>query len=58
MPGHVFAEYELLRRYFPDERQRQAMADTFCSIGLSVCLRYGEVQAMSGKLEGALPSPL
>ena len=50
--GRAFAEYELLRYYFPDETERRAAADTFVFIGLSVCLKYGEVYASSEKLEG------
>jgi len=50
--GRAFAEYDLLRYYFPDETQRSAVANTFCFIGLSVCLKYGEVYATSEKLEG------
>jgi ribosomal protein S18 acetylase RimI-like enzyme len=50
--GRAFAEYELLRHYFPDETQRHAISNTFSFIGLSVCLRYGEVYATSEKLEG------
>jgi ribosomal protein S18 acetylase RimI-like enzyme len=50
--GRAFAEYELLRYYFHDEEQRRAVADTFCFIALSVCLKYGEVYASSEKLEG------
>jgi ribosomal protein S18 acetylase RimI-like enzyme len=50
--GRAFAEYELLRYYFPDERERRAAADTFVFIGLSVCLKYGEVYASSERLEG------
>ena len=50
--GRAFAEYELLRYYFPDEAQRRAIASTFVFIGLSVCLKYGEAFASSAKLEG------
>jgi ribosomal protein S18 acetylase RimI-like enzyme len=50
--GRAFTEYELLRYYFQDETERRAVADTFASISLSVCLRYGEVYASSEKLEG------
>jgi ribosomal protein S18 acetylase RimI-like enzyme len=50
--GRAFAEYELLRYYFPDQTQRHAVANTFCLIPLSVCLKYGEVYATSEKLEG------
>jgi len=50
--GRAFAEYELLRYYFPDETERRAATDTFCFIALSVCLKYGEVYASSEKLEG------
>ena len=50
--GRAFAEYDLLRYYFPDKAQRQAIAGTFCFIALSVCLKYGEVYASSEKLEG------
>lgn len=50
--GRAFAEYDLLRYYFPDETQRRAVAGTFCFIGLSVCLKYGEAYATSEKLEG------
>jgi ribosomal protein S18 acetylase RimI-like enzyme len=50
--GRAFAEYELLRYYFPDETERRAAADTFVLIALSVCLKYGEVYASSEKLEG------
>jgi ribosomal protein S18 acetylase RimI-like enzyme len=50
--GRAFAQYELLRYYFPDETQRCAAADTFVFIGLSVCLKYGEVYVSSEKLEG------
>jgi len=50
--GRAFAEYELLRYYFPDETQRRAVGATFVFIALSVCLKYGEVYATSEKLEG------
>jgi len=50
--GRAFAEYELLRYYFPDKTQRHAVANKFCFIGLSVCLKYGEAYATSEKLEG------
>lgn len=50
--GRAFAEYELLRYYFHDKTQRRAVADTFGFIALSICLKYGEVYASSGKLEG------
>ncbi len=50
--GRAFAEYDLLRYYFPDETQRRAISDTFCFIGLSVCLKYGEAHATSEKMEG------
>jgi len=50
--GRAFAEYELLRYYFSDETQRGAIANTFVSIALSVCLKYGEVYATSEKLKG------
>ena len=50
--GRAFTEYELLRYYFPDKTQRHVVANTFVFIGLSVCLKYGEVYASSEKLEG------
>ena len=50
--GRAFTEYELLRYYFSDEKQRPAAAQTFCFIALSICLKYGEVYASSEKLEG------
>jgi ribosomal protein S18 acetylase RimI-like enzyme len=50
--GRAFAEYELLRYYFHEQMQRRAVADTFASISLSVCLKYGEVYTSSEKLEG------
>jgi ribosomal protein S18 acetylase RimI-like enzyme len=50
--GRAFAEYELFRHYFPDERERRAAADTTGFIALSICLKYGEVYASSEKLEG------
>ncbi|MFC1970059.1 GNAT family N-acetyltransferase [Chloroflexota bacterium] len=50
--GQAFTEYELLRHYFHDKTERRAVADTFGSILLSVCLKYGEVYASSEKLEG------
>jgi len=50
--GRAFAEYELLRYYFQDETQRQAVADSFGFISLSIALKYGEVYASSQKLEG------
>jgi len=50
--GRAFAEYDVLRYYFPDERQRHTIVSTFVFIGLSVCLKYGEVYATSEKLEG------
>jgi len=57
--GRAFTEYEVLKYYFHDERKRRAIAETFCFIVLSVCLKYGEVYASSEKLEGVaawLPS--
>ena len=50
--GRAFTEYELLRHYFQDEKKRCAVAQTFCFIALSVCLKYGEVYASSEKMEG------
>ena len=50
--GRAFAEYELLRYYFHDEAQRRAVANTFCFIALSVCLKYGEFYTSSEKMEG------
>ena len=50
--GRAFAEYEMLRYYFPDETQRHAVADTFGFIALSICLKYGEVYATSEEMEG------
>jgi ribosomal protein S18 acetylase RimI-like enzyme len=50
--GRAFTEYELFRHYFQDETERRAAADTFASVSLSVCLKYGEVYASSEKLEG------
>jgi len=50
--GRAFAEYELFRHYFHDERERRAAADTFAFISLSLCLKYGEVYTSSEKLEG------
>ena len=50
--GSAFAEYDLLRYYYPDKIERSSIAETFCFIALSVCLRYGEVYASSAKLEG------
>jgi ribosomal protein S18 acetylase RimI-like enzyme len=50
--GRAFTEYELLRHYFHDKKERRAVADTFGFIALSVCLRYGEVYTSSEKLEG------
>lgn len=50
--GRAFAEYELLRYYFPNETERRAVADTFASISVSLCLKYGEVYRSSEKLEG------
>lgn len=50
--GRAFAEYELFRYYFPDERERSAAAGTYALVSLAVCLKYGEVYASSEKLEG------
>ena len=50
--GRAFTEYELLRHYFHDKKERRAVADTFSFILLSVSLKYGEVYASSEKLEG------
>ncbi len=50
--GRAFAEYDMLRHYFPDENQRHTVADSFVLIALSVCLKYGEVYATSDKMEG------
>src|SRR4030043_480956 len=50
--GRAFAEYELLLYYFPDEKKRRAVADSFGFIAVSICLKYGEVYATSEKLEG------
>ena len=50
--GRAFAEYDMLRHYFPDEDQRHTVADSFVLIALSVCLKYGEVYATSDKMEG------
>jgi ribosomal protein S18 acetylase RimI-like enzyme len=50
--GRAFAGYNLLRYYFPDEIERQAVADGFAHTTVSVCLKYGEVYATSEKLEG------
>jgi ribosomal protein S18 acetylase RimI-like enzyme len=48
----AFAEYELLRYYYRDEKQRYAVARLFGLTTLSVCLKYGEVYTTSEKLEG------
>jgi ribosomal protein S18 acetylase RimI-like enzyme len=48
----AFAEYELLRYYFPDEKQRYSVARLFGLTAISICLKYGEVYASSEKLEG------
>jgi ribosomal protein S18 acetylase RimI-like enzyme len=50
--GRAFTEYELFRHYFQDETERRAAADTFASVSLALCLKYGEVYASSEKLEG------
>ena len=50
--GRAFAEYELFRYYFPDEKERRAAAGTYAFVSVSVCLKYGEVYAASEKLEG------
>jgi ribosomal protein S18 acetylase RimI-like enzyme len=50
--GRAFSDYELFQYYFPDKRERRAVADTFGFISVSVCLRYGEVYASSHELEG------
>ena len=50
--GQAFTEYDLLKYYFQDEAERRAVANTFCFIALSVCLKYGEVYASSEKMEG------
>jgi ribosomal protein S18 acetylase RimI-like enzyme len=50
--GRAFAEYEVLRHYFPDQTRRHTIANTFVFIGLAVCLKYGEVHATSQKMEG------
>jgi ribosomal protein S18 acetylase RimI-like enzyme len=50
--GRAFTEYELLQYYFHDETERRAVAVMLGFIELSVCLKYGEVYASSGKLEG------
>jgi ribosomal protein S18 acetylase RimI-like enzyme len=51
--GRAFAEYELLRYYFPDETQRRAEAETLGLMAVSVCLKYGEVYGTSERMEGA-----
>lgn len=48
----AFAEYELFKYYFHDETERRAVIETFVFLVLSVCLKYGEVYASSGKPEG------
>jgi len=48
----AFAEYELLRYYYRDEKQRYAIARLFGLTALSVCLKYGEVYATSERMEG------
>ncbi len=48
----AFKEYELLRYYFPEKKQRYRIARTFCCTALSVCLKYGEVYATSPGMEG------
>jgi len=50
--GRAFAEYELFRYYFPDETERRAAANTYASVSLSVCLKYGGVYASSEKIKG------
>lgn len=50
--GRAFAEYELFRYYFHDEKERNTAATTFSLISISVCLKYGEVYATSEKMEG------
>jgi len=50
--GRAFTEYELLQYYFPDEKERHAIAAMLGFVELSVCLKYGEVYASSAKMEG------
>ncbi len=50
--GRAFAAYTLFQYYFHDETERQEAAQTFASISLSLCLKYGEVYASSDRLEG------
>jgi hypothetical protein len=50
--GRAFAEYELYRYYFQDETERRAIAVRLSFVGLSICLKYGEVYAAPAKMEG------
>lgn len=50
--ARAFKDYEVLRYYYPDDREREAIAHTFCSIAVSVCLKYGEVYTSSTNIEG------
>lgn len=50
--ARAFADYELLTYFYPDEEQRQKLAQTFGMIAVSVCLKYGEVYTVSREFEG------
>ncbi len=49
--GRAFAD-EILAAYFFPEEQRLAIAETFSSLSLYLCARYGEVYATSDRFEG------
>ncbi len=49
--GRAFAD-EILAAYFFPEEKRLAVAETFSSLSLYLCVKYGEVYATSDRFEG------
>ena len=50
--GRAFADYPMIRHYFPDESDASQVARHFLSLGVVSGLRTGEVYATSPAMEG------
>lgn len=50
--SRVFWNHPPLDYYFPDEKERKKIAYFFFSVSIRHCIRYGEVYAPSGDLQG------
>ena len=51
--GRAFSDYPFITCFFRDDMAKgRKMAHAFAAVPVHVCLRYGEVYASSGKMEG------